>query len=695
MSTSVSATPKQFLADTDAPVCRLEVKKHFDSLSSEQQLYAHFIGRASWEGAQIISRTLSEHSPKLLALFREVFADTASSSSVQSKTRDIPALKEAAAVSEDVWKHFLEYSSQVLYNLSNFKSFGDTKFIPRLSAEDFQKIVKASGSEKAASLFSELKDHIYGGQPSESLLIGFPADGHVSGYYSNNVSKTDVDTVQALLEKNDISSLNTRMLKESSTRFEVRVASADASKPARTLTGADGLEVRVTYGDFAEELKKVVENIRSAVPHAANEHQKKMLEAYVQSFESGSIEAHRQSQKHWIKDMGPVVESNIGFIETYKDPAGVRAEWEGFTAVVNKEMTLKFEVLVNRAEELVGRLPWPQEFEVDKFIKPDFTSLEVVSFATSGSPPAGINIPNYNDIRMTDGFKNVSLGNVLGAKPKDEKINFVREEDVAVFRKLAPAAFEVQVGLHELLGHGSGKILQEEPAGVFNFDQKNLPLNPVTGKPLDSWYKPGETWGSVFKASASSYEECRAEAVAMFLCVHKDILVIFGHEGQEASDIIFTCYLQMARAGLLALEFYDPKSRKWGQAHMCARYAILQVFLEAKLATIATLPDGNLEVHLDRAAIETTGVEAVGVFLQKLNVYKATGDAKRGLEFWANQTAVPDSWIKYRDIVLEKKLPRSLVIQGNTVIKEGKVELVEYPVTLEGFVQSYVERNVL
>ena len=80
----------------------------------------------------------------------------------------------------------------------------------------------------------------------------------------------------------------------------------------------------------------------------------------------------------------------------------------GFTAIVNKQLSAKYETLVDKAPELIKVLPWGPDFEVDVFRKPDFTALEVVTFATGGKKrnccngtshssipsgmPAGINV---------------------------------------------------------------------------------------------------------------------------------------------------------------------------------------------------------------------------------------------------------------------------------------------------------------
>ncbi|KAJ3082453.1 hypothetical protein HK102_001668 [Quaeritorhiza haematococci] len=744
MPTTTTTSNALYLCDTDIPVCQLEVKKHFETLTDKEKLYAHFISRASWHGQKILSHQLSEESPLIYELLLEIFTDhSPKTPSAHPTLRDLDALFTQSGISPQNRKYTLEYAAQVFSNAGNFRSFGDTKFIPRVPVEDLHAVVKASGSKKAVELFEKVKENMYAVHPEEQLLLGFPAAGHVSGYYSKNISKEDVTFVQDFLTKQGLDPLNTRLFKSEENgvvSYEVHIASAQITQPPQTHTH-ESSKITIHYGDFAPQMSKIAQNIRNAIPYAANPTQTHMLEHYALSFETGSIESHKESQRYWIKDVQPVVETNIGFIETYRDPAGIRAEWEGFVAVVNKERTRTFDALVEGAPRFVGRLPWPKEFEKDQFNKPDFTSLEVLTFATTGTPPAGINIPNYDDIRQTLGFKNVSLGNVLNAKAPGEKVTFIAPQDLALYEKYRGEAFEVQVGLHELLGHGSGKLLMETSPGEFNFDPKNPPLSPITNKPVETYYKPGETWGSVFKAIAASYEECRAESVAMYLCEDEEILKIFGFEGQEAEDVLFVCYLNMARAGLMALEFYDPKSRKWGQAHMQARFAILRVLLESGCVTLSNLPtsspsttspstsaDGpapEITIHLDRTKIKSHGVPAVGSFLTKLNIYKATADSITGSQFYNDATKVEDveelhvqaqahggegkegegkgvmmkiEWGLVRNAVLERKQPRKVFVQGETrVVKKDEkehVEFVVYEASLEGVLRAAVERGV-
>lgn len=353
---------------------------------------------------------------------------------------------------------------------------------------------------------------------------------------------------------------------------------------------------------------------------------------------------------------------------------------------------------------MIPKLPWGPDFEKDKFLSPDFTSLEVLTFAGSGIP-SGINIPNYDDIRQNLGFKNVSLGNVLSASAPNEAVPFVREQDLELFQKYRTPAFEVQVGIHELLGHGTGKLLQETAPGQYNFDVAKPPISPVSGKPVTTWYKPGQTWSSVFGSLAASYEECRAECVAMFLGCDFGILKLFGFgDGLqdltgEAGDLLYISYLTMTRAGVAALEFWDPKSRKWGQAHMQARFSILKALLGAGDDFVKleySQPDlSDLTISVDRFKILTHGRPAVARYLQQLQVFKSTADVAAGTALYNEATHVDDWWAtKVRPTVLAKRVPRKVFVQANTILDGDGVVLREYEPTAEGMIQSFAERDV-
>jgi dipeptidyl-peptidase-3 len=687
---------ERFLADRAAPLCGLNVEKSFGQLSPKEKKYAHFVSQASWAGARIIQGQWTSHAEKLYDLLILTFSDG-------DTLADLEGLKQNAGLSPDEWEDLMQYTIQTLSNLVNYKSFGFTKITPRLSEDRFGTVVKHSvNSNKALPLWEDLKGHIYALTPESNLSIGKRSLGHISNYYLGEViTDEEVAAVQVAAENFAIDVLNTRVRKNGPGNFTLLVASA---KPQPHTTHeielkASKVKLTVEYGDFAASLQKAIVALEEAKKHAANDNQVAMITGYIKSFETGSILDHKEASKHWVKDVGPVVESYIGFVETYVDPYGGRAEWEGFTAIVDKQLSAKYETLVNGAPDIIKALPWGKDFEVDVFRKPDFTALEVVSFATGGIP-AGINIPNYYDIRESTGFKNVSLANILAAKAPNEELTFIHPDDVNLYHAWDSRAFELQVANHELLGHGSGKLFQENADGSRNFDPEKI-INPLTGKHITSWYKAGQTPDSVLGEVSSSMEECRAETVALFLVGNPTILKIFNYvEQQDVEDIHYITFLLMARAGIRALEYYDPATQKHGQAHMQARLGITLFLIQEGIVYLEEVRNGdgkleNLYIRVDRAKVLSHGKTVAGKLLVELQVRKSTADGAGAREFYTRLTTPLPGWEgEIRDLVLKKKLPRKIFVQPNTFVVDGDVQFKEYPLTSAGVIESFIERRL-
>ncbi len=169
--------------------------------------------------------------------------------------------------------------------------------------------------------------------------LNYPHEGGVTGYFSRNMTPEDLKAVQDVLMKEKVNILNTRAFKQNDGEILITVGSIEHSTRK---VEHQGRTFEIRFGEFSSYLKDVNYYLERALEYCANDTQKDMIRLYIDHFRTGSIDVHKDSQRKWIADKGPVVETNMGWIETYIDPENVRAYYEGWVAIVDKELSKKF-----------------------------------------------------------------------------------------------------------------------------------------------------------------------------------------------------------------------------------------------------------------------------------------------------------------------------------------------------------------
>jgi dipeptidyl-peptidase-3 len=410
-------------------------------------------------------------------------------------------------------------------------------------------------------------------------------------------------------------------------------------------------------------------------------------------WETGELDEYIRYSGIWVDDIDPVVEFYHGLIEMYRDPAGHRCEYESFVAAVDPGESRFLHDFVAHSSTILPLLPYPPCYERPSFVAPSYDALNILTFCITGMW-IGINIPNYEEIRLKKRFKNVSMSNVISALPvTPQNFPFIPDEQLPEFIKRFDSVYILNVAAHELYGHGSGTLLRQ--ADVAGGQIRSL-IDP--DKVVDTFWKEDETWHGVFGGLGSHLEECRAETTSLHLAFKDEILDMYGVAPDQRISFKIMSALEMLHAGVKGLSCYDPAIGQWLQAHARAMFTIVKTAVDwGKGAVSVRKVDGTYKIFVDEGNFGEL-VEAVAKLLRHLNYYRGARLPEEATQFMNEMSTPDDFWLDVRKQAERLKAPRPVFCgavvrktdDGYTLAKCGGETL-----TVLDMVESIVENTRL
>lgn len=277
-------------------------------------------------------------------------------------------------------------------------------------------------------------------------------------------------------------------IQASSNTFYVGVTMADLKDfhdthplNARVVRGKDGKleeevyragtpDGKIAPGLYATYLKRANEYLAKA-QRGADPQQAKVIGDLIRYYQTGDPADWLQFGTDWVQD-NAVVDFVNGFIEIYRDARGAKASSQTFVSVTDKPVTETMIRLGQNANYFEEKAPWDVRYKKQTFQPPVVKAVETLVEAGDFSVTViGDNLPNENEIHEKYGTKNFlftsstrALNNAAGDAMAME---FSASQEIAErSAKYGNEAGDLMTALHEVIGHGSGKLSERLKGGA-------------------------------------------------------------------------------------------------------------------------------------------------------------------------------------------------------------------------------------
>jgi dipeptidyl-peptidase-3 len=218
----------------------------------------------------------------------------------------------------------------------------------------------------------------------------------------------------------------------------------------------------VPAGLGADALRRVIAHLQDAIEVAPPE-QQRALRHLVEYFALGDASEFREHDIAWVAQPF-AVDYILGFISSYLDVRQRKGSFMGFVGIPDPERDAPLRALAGSAAEFERKLPWAAEYKRDVFRPPAISALDVLVATGDGGllTFGGVNLPNPQDLRERFGTKNFLAVSTEDARRAVRGPVFIDEYAPGEVRtdlvRCQAALATTFVALHEVIGHGSGKV---------------------------------------------------------------------------------------------------------------------------------------------------------------------------------------------------------------------------------------------